>query len=210
MKGLANSLAALAMAVVLAGSVHAAAQPGEGLGPVFSAHRGPMERMLGPEGPGGRWWNNPKIVDQLKLTDDQRKDMDQILLQHRESLIDLHANLEKAELAMEPLLNADQPNEQAVLAQIDQIAQARAELEKANARFLLAIRAKLTPDQYKQLKTLREERGMRQFRMRGRPNRGAPNGSPEGPPSSDSQPQPPNGPGAAPPLPGPEGAAPNF
>ena len=113
-------------------------------------------------GDHGRWWNNPKIVEKLKLTDEQRKAMDEIFLQHREKLVDLRGNVEKAEIAMEPLVKADQPNEQAVLAQIDKVAQARAELEKANARFLFELRAKLTPDQWKQVQEFRQNReGMR-------------------------------------------------
>ena len=135
-------------------------------GPGFEARRPPFERALGPQGAGqgrmGRWWNEPGMVEKLKLTDDQRKAMDQILLEHRETLIDLRVNVEKAELSMEPLMKADSPNENSILAQIDKVAQARAELEKANARFLLAIRSKLTPDQWKQLQAIRashEERG---------------------------------------------------
>lgn len=123
-------------------------------GPGFGEHRPPFERAFGgPGGPGGmgRWWNNPAMVEKLKLTDEQRKSMDQIMLQHRETLIDLRGNLEKAELSMEPLLRDDQPNEAKILAQIDKVAQARAELEKANARFLLAIRSKLSPDQWKEM-----------------------------------------------------------
>ena len=116
----------------------------------------------------GRWWNNPKIVEKLKLTDDQRKAMDQIFQDHREKLVDLRANVEKAEIEMEPLVRADQPNEQAVMAQIDKVAQARAELEKANARFLFALRAKLTPEQWKQVQDFRQSHeGMRRdFRQR--------------------------------------------
>jgi len=53
----------------------------------------------------------------------------------------------------------DQPNESAILAQIDKVAQARAELEKANARYLLALRSKLTPEQWKQVQEFRENRG---------------------------------------------------
>jgi periplasmic protein CpxP/Spy len=128
---------------------------GSRIGPGFADHRSPFERALGPEG-GMQWWNNPKIVEQLKLTDDQRKAMDGILQDQRMKLVDLHANLEKAELAMEPLMKADTPNETAILAQIDKVAQARADLEKANARFLLALRAKLTPDQWKQMQQMRE------------------------------------------------------
>jgi Spy/CpxP family protein refolding chaperone len=81
--------------------------------------------------------------------------MDQIFQEHREKLVDLRGNVEKAEIEMEPLVRADQPNESAVLAQIDKVAQARAELEKANARFLFALRSKLTPEQWKQVQEFR-------------------------------------------------------
>lgn len=136
----------------------ASAQMGpQGGGPGFGQHRPPFERAFGAQGGPGRWWNSPAMVDKLKLTDDQRKAMDQILLQHRETLIDLRGNVEKAELLMEPLIRDDQPNEGKILAQIDKVAQARAELEKANARFLLAIRSKLTPDQWKLVQAERDK-----------------------------------------------------
>ena len=106
---------------------------------------------MGPRGERGRWWNNPTIVEKLKLTDDQRKAMDGILQQHREKLIDLRANVDKAELGMEPMMSQDQPNEAAVMSQIDKVAQARAELEKANARMLLGIRRVLNQEQWKKL-----------------------------------------------------------
>lgn len=164
MKGFGTVRLALAIAgVLLAGTALAQGPGGMGMGPGpgpgFGGHRPPMERAFGPEGIHGRWWNNPKIVEQLKLTDDQRKGFDGILLEHREKLIDLRANVEKAELEMEPLMGADQPNEARILSQIDKVAQARAELEKANARFLLAIRNKLTPDQWKQVQAFRANHG---------------------------------------------------
>jgi periplasmic protein CpxP/Spy len=182
----------LAMAgVLLAGTAMAQAQGdgmGVGRGPGFGEHRPPMERAFGPEGAHGRWWNNPKVVEQLKLTDEQRKAFDGILLEHREKLIDLRANEEKAELAMESLVNADQQDEAPILAQIDKVAQARAELEKANARFLLAIRNKLTPEQWKQIKAFRadhgQERGSERGQGRGgweRGDRGREGHGPDGP-----------------------------
>lgn len=145
--------------VVLTGTVLAQdpAQMG-GPGPGVVVHRPPFERAFGEGGIQGRWWNNPRLIDRLKLTDEQRKAFDQILLDHREKLIDLHANLEKAELKLEPLVRDDEPNEAAILAQIDKVAQARAELEKANARYLLALRSKLTPDQWKQVQAFRQDR----------------------------------------------------
>jgi periplasmic protein CpxP/Spy len=188
-----STILAAALAV---GGMLAVAQPGSGTGPGgagagFGEHRPPMERMLGPRGARGRWWNDPEVIEKLNLTDEQRKTMDDILQKHREKLVDLHANVDKAELAMQPLMSADQPNESAVLEQIDKIAQARAELEKANARFLLALRAKLAPDQWKQLQTLRGEHG---GGAEGR--RGFRSGGPGG--------AGPGGPGNPPPGPGPQ------
>jgi Spy/CpxP family protein refolding chaperone len=192
---------AFAMAA-LAASLTAGAQPAPpapGQGPGFGEHRAPIERLLGPNGSAGRWWNNAAVVQRLTLTDDQRKSMDQILLQHRANLIDMRASLEKAELAMEPLMQADQPDENAILAQIDKVAQARADLEKANARFLLALRAKLTPEQWKGLQAWRSERrangnAIRIWRGRGRnqgqPGPGGPEGAPAGtPPPGPGEPQ---------------------
>lgn len=176
---------------------------GGGSRPGFGDHRPPFERALGATGDHPHWWNNQTMIDKLKLTDEQRKAMDATLLQHRETLIDLRAGLEKAELSLEPLMSQDQPNESQILAQIDTVAQARAELEKANARFLLAIRSKLTPEQWKQMEADRASRPHGDW-GRGGPGSGAggqarPNWRNRGPqaPSADGQgapPPPPAGP----------------
>jgi Spy/CpxP family protein refolding chaperone len=140
----------------MAGSLACAQGPGgPGMGgPGFGQHRPPMERSFGL----GQFWNNPNLVTKLALTDDQRKAMDGILQDHRLKLIDLQATLQKAELAMGPLMKADTPDRAAIEAQIDRVVSARGELEKANARFLLDIRMQLKPDQWKQLQTMHQNR----------------------------------------------------
>jgi len=190
--------AALAVAALaVAGAMPVRAQDPGGMGP----HRPPMERELGPRGEHARWWNDPHAVEKFKLTDSQRKSMDDIYQQHRITLVDLHATLEKAELAMEPMMQEDQPDEGKILAQIDRVAQARAELEKANARMLLDLRKQLTPEQWKELRADRAARhdgrgpggpggpGAR-WRGQGAPGGQGPAGAPEG-----GTPPPPNGPG---------------
>jgi len=174
-------LGAAALALTFAAILTAGAQapdnapgtdgPGAG-GPGFGQHRPPFERALGPRGDHGRFWNDPVMVEKLKLTDDQRKQMNDILQQHREKLVDLRSSVEKSELILEPLMKADQPDENKILAQIDQVAQARAELEKANARFLLALRSKLTPEQWKQLQAERANRPRGELRKFGPKSRG--------------------------------------
>jgi len=198
MKAVKVLLAVISTVSLVSGLSARAQEPAQG--PGFGFHRPPLERFLGP-GPAGRWWNDPAMVEKLGLSDDQRKNMDDILLQHRERLVDMRAALEKSELGLEPLIGADAPNEQQILAQIDKIAQARAELEKANARFLLAIRAKLTPDQYRQLQAARAERHQRHNGVGPdvRPRRLQPPAAPGGPGTPPAGPGPqsliPQGPG---------------
>ncbi len=125
-------------------------------------HPGPRG-MGGPGGPGGplrigppgRWWDDPDFVKKLGLSEDQQKKMDDIFNSNRLKLIDQFAAVQKEEAIMEPLVSADPPDENKLLAQIDRVAQARAELEKANARMLLGIRRQLTHEQWLKLKAER-------------------------------------------------------
>ena len=118
--------------------------------PPMEGRRPPMERAF-HLGPHGRWWNNPELVQKLGLSADQQKRMEAVFEQSRPGLTDLSDKVRRQEGAMEPLLGVDQPDEGKILAQIDQVAQARAELEKANARMLLGLRRVLTPEQWKTL-----------------------------------------------------------
>lgn len=171
MNGLKAARLVLAVAGVLtAGGLGSAQGPGgQAMGPGgFGEHRPPMEGAIGGAGGQRQFWNNPNVVKQLTLTDDQRKAMDGILQDHKMKLIDLRANLEKAEVTMGPMMKADMPDQKAIEAQIDKVVMARAELEKANARFLLDIRMQLKPDQWKQLQTMRMNRMQHQGMRDGR------------------------------------------
>lgn len=195
---LGTAVAALLFASsVFAGSAWAqdpAAQGPAGQGPGgFGDHRPPMERSFG-HGERGRWWNNPTVATRLKLTDAQRKALDDTYQQHKETLVDLRGTLEKAEIELEPMMKEDQPNESQILAQIDKVAQARAELEKANARFLLDMRSKLTPEQRKQMEADRASRPHGDWQPGGPRGAWQPGGHRGQTPDGQSAPPPPNGP----------------
>jgi Spy/CpxP family protein refolding chaperone len=170
-------------------------QPSPG-GPDGPPQQGPgrpgRHGMGGPGGPGrglrlgppGRWWDDPEFVKNLGLSEDQQKKMDDIFNSARLKLIDLSASVQKEEAIMEPLVAADPPDENKLLAQIDRVAQARAELEKANARMLLGIRRQLTHEQWLKLKA---ERPPMHGPMRGMGHsgdeRGGPGPGPDGGPA---------------------------
>jgi len=101
--------------------------------------------------PSGTWWRSPKYISMLSLTAEQQKRMDDVFQQFRIKLIDLTATLDKEEAILEPLVKADRLDEVRVGMQLDKVADARSELEKANGRMLLGIRMVLTPEQWTKL-----------------------------------------------------------
>jgi len=119
--------------------------------------------------PPGMWWTNPEMIEKLNLTTEQQKKIADTFQQFRLKLIDADAALHKEEATMDPLVQSETPEDAKILAQIDKVAQARADLEKTNARMLLAIRHVLMPEQWKML--LRSD-----VRMLG----GGPDGGPGG------------------------------
>jgi len=131
--------------------------------------------------PPGMWWKNPELVQKLSLTSDQQKRMDDIFQQSRIQLIDLKANVEKQEVLLEPMLSANPPDTNKVLSQIDHIASARAELEKANARMLLGIRGILSTDQWTKLQAEQRENQRFMFRFKGPEGSGFGPVGPKGP-----------------------------
>ena len=185
-------LLSLVLFATLSGTLLVAQQPGGGsppMGPGSSGGKmdqsrggwGGGEGMRGGlrVGPPGIWWHNADLIQKLNLTPDQQKKMDDILQQSKLQLIDLRANVEKQEVLMEPMLAANPPDTNKILAQIDHTAQARAELEKANAKMLLGIRNVLTPDQWTKLQAERRDR--RGMRMRGGPDGQGGPGAPPNP-----------------------------
>jgi periplasmic protein CpxP/Spy len=145
----------LALTVLLGSGILGAQQVTQWkfIDPPPQAHRPAILDNTLPGGAYGRWWYNLQMALRLSLTPDQQKKMDDVFQQSRLKLIDLTAALDKEEAILEPLVEADQPDAPKIRVQIDRIAQARAELEKANANMLLGIRLILTPDQWKSLQS---------------------------------------------------------
>ncbi len=119
---------------------------------------GPMPPMPPLRGPGGTWWKDSELAAKLKLTDQQKQQLEQTFLDYRLKLVDLHADVERQELKLQPLMDADQVNEGQVSAALDSLIAARGKLEKTNAMMNISMRKVLSIDQWKQLQSLRKER----------------------------------------------------
>jgi hypothetical protein len=107
----------------------------------------------------GKWWQNSDLAKKLQLSDGQIAQLDQTFYDHKLKLIDYGADMEKQDLKLQALLDADVPNEGQVEAQVDQVLTARGKLEREFTFMNLDLRKVLSLDQWRQLKTVRGQTG---------------------------------------------------
>jgi Spy/CpxP family protein refolding chaperone len=140
--------------------------PGGGMGSPFptSYHGGsgspsynvpqhqPSDDRVGLQfGPPGRGWDDHGFAKSLKLRPDQQQRMDAIFERNRGALTSSFQNAQQAQTQMEELAKSSSPDETSLFAQIDRVAQAHAELEKATTHYLLQLRKEMDADQIKRL-----------------------------------------------------------
>jgi Spy/CpxP family protein refolding chaperone len=102
----------------------------------------------------GAWWKNSDIAQKLNLTDAQTKQLEDAFYQHKLKLIDVGAEMEKADMKLQQMLDADTVDENAVNAQVDQVLAARGKMEREFTAMNLNFRKILTVDQWKQLRSI--------------------------------------------------------
>lgn len=102
-------------------------------------------------GLGGRWWDNHGTAKKLNLNPDQQRRMDGIFEANWPTITNLYTNLQREEISLGSLSNADLRDETKVFAAIDRVSHARTDLEKEYAHTFLQIRQQLDPDQLEAL-----------------------------------------------------------
>jgi Spy/CpxP family protein refolding chaperone len=138
----------------------------------------------------GKWWQNPDVVSKLGLSDSQVTQLNQVFYNHKMKLIDYGADMEKQDLKLQTMLDADQPDEGQVNSQVDQVLSARGKLEREFTAMNLDLRKQLSLEQWRQLKTIRGAEGMPGDHMFFFKQKIGP-GGPGGPGGPDEMPVPP-------------------
>jgi Spy/CpxP family protein refolding chaperone len=161
------------LVMMLAGTLAVAQERTPGPPPPGPDGRDGMMRMprhgFGPGMGMGGWWKNSELATELKLTDQQKQQLEKTFTDYRLQLIDQRAAVEREETKLQPLMDADQIDKAKVSTQLDALIAARSKLEKTSAMMHVAMREILTPEQWKQLQSMHmRRRGMSQGRGVGR------------------------------------------
>jgi len=97
-------------------------------------------------------WQNPKMVQELGLTDEQVKGLREADFSHREKRLQLKSKLDGLHLEMEKLFSADPVNESDILQLAQKISDIKGKLFVRRIESRLAVGKLLTADQLKKLK----------------------------------------------------------
>jgi Spy/CpxP family protein refolding chaperone len=162
-------LSLLILGLILCPVVFAQAQPNPQRGPT------PGFNFEPPRALSGDWWRDPDVINELRLTDAQRRQLEQSSLSMKLSLISAAATAASAFVKGESALNGDQLDESAYNQEVNAAADAASKLVKDAGGTMLAMRRILSPEQWRKLESMRHvEREMRRPIPRDNERRPAP------------------------------------
>jgi len=122
--------------------------------------------------PPWKWWRRPEIVSQLALTEDQQNRLDAIFRAAAGDLIDLRAEVEKANIVLRGELDQPQLNRANIHRIAAHLSEARGRLFERELSMLVDMRAVLSDQQWNrmraELERLREEPRQQQMLPRRR------------------------------------------
>ena len=104
--------------------------------------------------PFGKWWQDPRMCDQLNLTDEEKNKLDEYYTDSRRRLIDLKSRLEKERFELDTLLESEEVDNDAVRHQFEKLEQARSKLSEERFNFLMKSRTILGNKRFQEVKRM--------------------------------------------------------
>src|SRR5262245_54815619 len=114
-------------------------------------------QMRVPGFPPGTWWKDRRIVEELRLTQDQQGKIEAIWMEHRRRLIDEKAELDKRQLDLSDVLSKEQVDEAAAMKAFEQVQTARAALERTTFGMRIRTKNVLSLEQQQKLEEIAEK-----------------------------------------------------
>jgi Spy/CpxP family protein refolding chaperone len=106
--------------------------------------------------PPGKWWENPRLVNQIGLTDEQQDQIREVVYQHARRMIDLKADVDKAGLDLAESVDQQEFDPAPVRAAYSVFQTARKKLENERFEMLLEVRQILTYEQWQKIEEIKQ------------------------------------------------------
>lgn len=108
--------------------------------------------------PPGKWWRKPEIVQQLNLSDDQQDKLDAIFRDAAEELVDLKAEIEKANIGLRGELDRPTLDRAAIMRAGQRLDDARGKMFLRELAMLIDMRGVLNAQQWTRMRAALEQR----------------------------------------------------
>lgn len=106
----------------------------------------------GQDVPSGKWWYNPQVAQNLKLTKQEVRQLDKLYVNSHRKLIKLKNAVEGEQFELDTLLSSKTVDDAKVRKQFERLEKARANLANERLRFVIRVREIIGPDRFQQLK----------------------------------------------------------
>lgn len=114
-----------------------------------------------------KWWKNPKIAEEMQLTQDQADEIESIFTSYKEEIIVHQKELRQRESELLSKLREPKCSREEVMLMTDDIENVKAALTRIKVDMFLKIKNVLTPEQEEALHNIRaryKERKLKEMR----------------------------------------------
>ena len=115
--------------------------------------------LLAQEMMPGKWWQDKTIIKELKLTDNEKKELDNKYIENRRKMIDLKSQIEKNRFELDLLLGMKDMDKEKVMEYYGNLEQAREKLSRQRFEMLIGVRETIGAERFQELKTMHRTRG---------------------------------------------------
>ena len=106
---------------------------------------------------GWDWWNKPEMIEKLKLTDQQKNQIEEIASANKQKIDGLRTQAKADYEAFKELMENPNSTRDQILSKFDQAGKTHGELRRAEFEMKLDIRDVLTPEQRTALREFKEQ-----------------------------------------------------
>lgn len=104
-----------------------------------------------------QWWKDAELAEQLKLTDQQKSELEKIASSNKENIEDLYAQLRTNYKELKEEMKDPNSTREEILSVYDQVKSTHTELGRAKIEMLLDMREVLSPEQITTLADIMEQ-----------------------------------------------------
>jgi Spy/CpxP family protein refolding chaperone len=115
--------------------------------------------LLAQEVMPGKWWHDKSVIKELKLTDSEKKELDDKYTENRRKMIDLKSQIEKNRFELDLLLGMKVMDREKIMEHYGNLEEARTKLSKQRFEMLLGVRETLGAERFQELKSVHRTRG---------------------------------------------------